>query len=77
MNFRGQDAVFMCNHAAHPDDRRDLVFGHTDALAPEVFRFLDARALADVDSRMAKNPRDKSRNADIGGVFGRDRSDVT
>jgi hypothetical protein len=36
MNFRRQHAVFMLQHAAHPDHCRDLIFGHADAFAEKI-----------------------------------------
>ena len=58
-------AVFVLQHAAHPDHRRDLVFGQADALAAQVLRLVDAGVGAHIDAGMPEQPRHEGRDADV------------
>jgi hypothetical protein len=76
MDFRGLHAVFVLHQPAHPHHRGDLIFGHADALAAQIFRLVDAGAFADVDAGMAENPRHEGGNAHISGIACRHRAQV-
>jgi hypothetical protein len=76
MDLRRRNAVFVLHHGAHPDYRGNLIFGQADALAAQILRPADSGTVADIDARMAKNPRHEGRNADIGRGAGRHRADV-
>src|SRR5437764_3581153 len=69
-------AVFMLQHAAHPHHGRDLVLGQTDPLAAQILRLADAAISTNIDTRMAENSRNESRNADIGRCAGRHRAQI-
>ena len=57
-------AVMVGEDTADPDRRRHLVFRITDALADQVFRFVDAGGGVDVDAGVAKEAAWKNRNRD-------------
>src|SRR4029453_15942015 len=76
MDLVGPHAVFVLHHAAHPDHRRDLIFGQADALAAQVLRGADASTGADVDAGVAEDARYESRDADIGRGAPRDRAQI-
>jgi hypothetical protein len=76
MDFGRLHAVFVLQHAAHPDHRRDLIFGQADALAAQVLRLLDAGAGAHIDAGMPEQPRHESGDADVLRRAGRHGADV-
>src|SRR4029079_692302 len=75
MNLVRFDAVFVLQHAAHPDHRCDLIFRQPDSLAAQVFRFPDASVGADIDARVPEDARNERRNPDIGRRAGCRRTD--
>ena len=76
MDLVGLHAVFVLQHAAHPDHGRDLVFGQADALAAQVLRLVDAGVGAHIDAGMPEQPRHERRDADVLRRARGDRADV-
>src|SRR5262245_20487902 len=76
MDIRRRHAVFVLQHAAHPDHGGDLIFRQADALAPEVGRRADAGIGAHVDPGMPKQPRHEGGDADIGRIPRCDRAHI-
>ena len=72
----GLHAVFVLQHAAHPDHRGDLVLGQADALAAQVVRLADAGIGAHIDAGVAEQPRHERRDADIVRRAGRHGADI-
>ena len=65
MDLIGRYAIVIGEDAADPDVGGDLVLGHADDLAAQVFGPGDALRGVDVDARVAKYPGEKGRDADV------------
>ena len=76
MDLRRQHAIFVLQHAAHPDYGGDLIFRQTDALALEIGRRADAGIGAHVDAGMPEQARHEGGDADIGRIPRCYRADV-
>src|SRR5262249_13569828 len=76
MGLRRLPALFVLQHAAHPDHGGDLIFRQTDALAPEIGRRADAGIGAHIDAGMPEQSRHEGRDAHIGRIPRCDRAHI-